>query len=97
VRKWLAGAAVIAALVVFAHEIIDYFAGISAHLSWSGSSAVITVQAPAVHTRERLMNDRFEQVSWLEEQLKYTTNKSSRADYASPRDKTGHGRRRSAC
>ena len=32
----------------------------------------ITVASPTVHTRERLLNDRFEQVSWLERELDLT-------------------------
>ncbi len=32
----------------------------------------ITVASPTVHTRERLLNDRFEQVSWLDRELDLT-------------------------
>lgn len=32
----------------------------------------ITVDSPSVHTRERLLNDRFEQVAWITDQLDLT-------------------------
>ena len=46
-------------------------------LPYFGSdTARITVEIPAIHTRERLINDRNEQVAWIDEQLRKTTAQS---------------------
>lgn len=39
---------------------------------FSPMGARITVDVPSIHTRERLINDRNEQVAWIEEQLRRT-------------------------
>lgn len=43
---------------------------------YGGDTARITVEIPAIHTRERLINDRNEQVAWIEEELKRTLDQS---------------------
>ena len=73
-KRLATGIIVAVGILFFANELIDYLRGVAAHLGLGRLEAVITVQLPAVHTRERLMNDRFEEVAWLNEQLSYTIN-----------------------
>jgi hypothetical protein len=76
-KMWI-GLSVVAliALVFSFNQLIDYVGEVADHLGLLEPRATITVQLPAVHTRERLMNDRCEQVAWLDEQLKYTTGRA---------------------
>lgn len=44
---------------------------------YGGDTARITVEVPAIHTRERLINDRNDQVAWIDEELRRMTAQSS--------------------
>ncbi len=48
------------------------------------SRVAISVGTPTVHTRERLLNDRFEQVAWLDEELRGTRPEKSKKPEATP-------------
>jgi len=41
-----------------------------------GNGGIVIVDSPEVYSRERLINDRFRQVSWLEEELAEAKNKN---------------------
>ncbi|MBK1629883.1 hypothetical protein CKO31_03825 [Thiohalocapsa halophila] len=75
-RRWLlrllAGlglaALLLAALVLLqgggARTLEDFLAG-----EWPGPAARIYVEPPQLYTRERLVNDRFREINWLEQRL----------------------------
>jgi len=71
-RPLTVGALAVVIAFAFGHELIDYTRGLLNHFGICLTNAGISVQLPSVHTRERLMNDCFEQIAWLDEQLSGT-------------------------
>jgi hypothetical protein len=61
----------VVALVVLVQIVRSFLSGAQPVRSAQGA---IYVDSPEVYTRERLVNDRYEQDEWLREQLKETTN-----------------------
>src|SRR5205807_4069443 len=48
------------------------FAGVSRSSPFGTTTGEIIVGSPEVYSRERLVNDRFQQTTWLEQQLRLT-------------------------
>lgn len=69
-RAWglVLGAAIVFWIITHHQGIDDYFTSVDD----MQKRVAISVASPTVHTRERLLNDRFEQVSWLERELELT-------------------------
>lgn len=66
--KYIVISGVVLACVAF--SILNYFGFISFPSLFYSTSGAIYVDSPEIYTRERLVNDRYDQDFWLQEQLK---------------------------